>query len=89
MSICIEPDGLDPGLYAGEVYLVDPSLNPARISVELTAQSRWINWLYSLLIIVPALALALYGSQLDIPRDRTRGNQAIDGPGSVRTPWQF
>jgi hypothetical protein len=58
MSICIEPDGLDPGLYAGEVYLVDPSLNPARISVELTAQSRWINWLYSLLIIVPALALA-------------------------------
>jgi hypothetical protein len=58
MSVCVEPHGLDPGLYAGEVYLVDPSLNPARISVELTAQSRWLNWLYSLLIIVPTLALA-------------------------------
>jgi hypothetical protein len=57
-SVCIEPDGLDPGLYAGEVYLVDPTLNPARISIELTAQSRWINWLYLLLIIVPLLALA-------------------------------
>jgi predicted nucleic acid-binding Zn-ribbon protein len=58
MSVCIEPDGLDPGLYAGEVYLVDPSLSPMRIGIELTAQSRWINWLYSLLIILPALALA-------------------------------
>ena len=58
MSVCIEPGGLHPGMYAGDVYLVDPSLNPTRVHVEVTAQSRWINWLYSLLIILPALALA-------------------------------
>jgi predicted nucleic acid-binding Zn-ribbon protein len=58
MSVCIEPDGLHPGMYAGDVYLVDPSLNPTRVRVEVTAQSRWINGLYLLLFILPGLALA-------------------------------
>ena len=58
VSVCIEPDGLHPGMYAGDVYLVDPSLSPTRVHVEVTAQSRWINFLYLLLILLPALALA-------------------------------
>ena len=58
MSVCIEPDGLDPGMYAGDVYLVDPSLNPTKVRVEVTAQSQWINLLYVLLLVLPVLALA-------------------------------
>jgi len=58
VSVCIEPDGLHPGMYAGDVYLVDPSLSPTRVHVEVTAQSQWINFLYLLLILLPALALA-------------------------------
>jgi hypothetical protein len=58
MSVCIEPNGLHPGMYAGDVYLVDPSLNLTKVRVEVTAQSQWINLLYLLLFIIPALALA-------------------------------
>ncbi len=58
MSVCIDPGGLDPGMYAGDVYLVDPSLNTTKVRVEVTAQSQWINLLYLLLLILPALALA-------------------------------
>ena len=57
LSVCVTPDGLDAGQYAGDVYLLDPSLNPTKVRVEVTAQSPFINWLYVLLFLVPASAL--------------------------------
>lgn len=57
LSVCITPDGLDAGQYAGDVYLLDPSLNPMKVHVEVTAQSVFINWLYVLLVLVPISAL--------------------------------
>ena len=45
-------------MYAGDVYIVDPSLNPAKVHLEVAAQSTWIFWLYSLVLFLPLLALA-------------------------------
>lgn len=57
MSVCITPDRVHPGMYTGDVYIVDPSLNPTKVRVEVTAQSVWINDLYYLMLILPLLAL--------------------------------
>jgi predicted nucleic acid-binding Zn-ribbon protein len=57
LSICVTPDGLDAGLYTGDVFLVDPSLNPTKVHIEIAAQSVFINWLYMLLLVVPAITL--------------------------------
>ena len=57
LDVCITPDAdLDAGRYTGDVYLVDPSINPVRIPVEVTAQSRLINFLYLLLVLSPMIA---------------------------------
>lgn len=57
LDVCITPDvDLDAGRYTGDIYLVDPSLNPVRIPVEVTAQSRLINFLYLLLVLSPVVA---------------------------------
>ena len=57
LDVCITPDAeLDAGQYTGDVYLVDPSINPVRIPVEVTAQSRLINYLYLLLVLSPVIA---------------------------------
>ena len=58
LNVCVTPDGLHPGMYEGDVYIVDPSLNPAKVHVAVTAQSTWIFWLYSLVLLLPLLALA-------------------------------
>lgn len=57
MSICITPDGLDAGMYEGDVYVIDPSMSPARVHVELAAQMEYMNLVYALLVISPILAL--------------------------------
>ncbi len=57
LDVCVDPDArLDPGRYTGDVYLIDPTLNPVRIAVEVTAQSTWINWLFVLLLLSPLAA---------------------------------
>ena len=57
MTVRITPDRVRPGMYSGDVYLVDPSLNPTKVRVEVTAQSVWINDLYYLMLILPLVAL--------------------------------
>lgn len=57
LNVCVAPDGLlDAGRYTGDVYLIDPTLNPVRIAVEVTAQSTWINYSFLLLLFSPLAA---------------------------------
>lgn len=57
MSVCVMPEGLDPGLYVGDVHLVDPSLNPVRVQVEIAAQAEYMFVLYALLLLSPLFAM--------------------------------
>ncbi len=57
LDVCVDPDArLDPGRFTGDVYLIDPTISPVRVSVEVTAQSTWINWSFLLLFISPLAA---------------------------------
>jgi prefoldin subunit 5 len=57
MSVCITPGGLDAGMYEGDVYVIDPSMSPSRVHVELAAQAEYMNLVYALLVISPIVAL--------------------------------